>query len=505
MSIPRDYVGEPQYPEPWTTRKPREGLRDLDEAKIVYLSPDVCWTPVGSSVVPIPYPVVDKCGHDQNYTPSVRFTRKKAMVMRSCTTHVHGDRPGVRKGRISGTVGDICEPIGHADQVRAEGSHVIRHLDRFYMNNKNTEGEAIFVRSTQTYDPPKDDDPVPGSLRWQNGSDAGRVMSDASPEPLIMGAQYAQLAQLKNQSATVPESKPSTSRTPPPRTYTNNVIQFPFEAKSPPQPAQRTDPSSVYGWMKRFGWYGVAIGSILLTPGDTPLIPPLPQDADPVEKDLNNQARDLLDPLDAKYNKEVQEWYLEQLRNYNETKRRNKEESDKQVAPVPETVRIEQEKEKQRCRVDKYEKMEPICRAIGMQAHHIVPDWTLRWGTRVEAIAGEKRIDTMPGYWRGQSICVLGNARKSGTEHNEAHLADGPIEALGRTSTPPFTASLEMVKLASIKAMTAVRPHCAKQIIDAVNGEFANSNQNQLLRAKQRVQDIPEPTMKILSNGRYQK
>lgn len=66
MSIPHDnYVGEPDYPAPWTTRQPREGLRDLDGAKIVSRSPDVCLTPVGSSVVPIPYPVVDFCGHDE--------------------------------------------------------------------------------------------------------------------------------------------------------------------------------------------------------------------------------------------------------------------------------------------------------------------------------------------------------------------------------------------------------------------------------------------------------
>lgn len=98
MSIPRDtYLGEPGYPDTWTTKKPREGLRDLDEAKIVSLSPDVCWTPCGSSVVAVPYPIVDFCGHDEGYTPSVRFTGKKAMVMRSRTTHVHGDKPGVKK------------------------------------------------------------------------------------------------------------------------------------------------------------------------------------------------------------------------------------------------------------------------------------------------------------------------------------------------------------------------------------------------------------------------
>ena len=212
MSVPRDnYIGEPDYPATWTTRTPREGLRDTDEARIVSLSPDVCLTPIGSSVVPIPYPVVDFCGHDTNYTPSVRFTGKKAMVMRSCTSHVHGDAAGVRKGVKSGTVGSICEPIGHADQVRAEGSHVIRHLDEFWMNNRNTKGEAVFVRGTQTFAPPQDDDPVPGSLRWSGDSDEGVVMSDASPEPLIMGAQYAQAA-----PAAVPNFAPSPAPLPAP-------------------------------------------------------------------------------------------------------------------------------------------------------------------------------------------------------------------------------------------------------------------------------------------------
>ncbi len=60
-------------------------------------------------------------------------------------------------------MGGICEPIGHASNVRAEGSPVIRHLDRFHMNNRNTVGEAIFVRDL-TYPAPKDDDPLPGSL-----------------------------------------------------------------------------------------------------------------------------------------------------------------------------------------------------------------------------------------------------------------------------------------------------------------------------------------------------
>ncbi len=165
MSLPPSddtYIGEPQYPAPWTTKKPREGLRDTDAARIVSLAPDVCKAPG----CPVPFPVVDFCGHDENYTPSVRFTSEKAMVLRSNTTHVHGDEPGIGKGVKSGTVGARCHPIEHADQVRAEGSNVIRHLDRFHMNDCNTVGEACFVRDTKAYAAPKDDDKIPGSLKW---------------------------------------------------------------------------------------------------------------------------------------------------------------------------------------------------------------------------------------------------------------------------------------------------------------------------------------------------
>ena len=65
----------------------------------------------------------------------------------------------------SGTHGDVTEPIGHAPQVRAEGSSVIRHLDRFWMNRRNTVGEAVYVKDQRARAAPADDDPLPGSLR----------------------------------------------------------------------------------------------------------------------------------------------------------------------------------------------------------------------------------------------------------------------------------------------------------------------------------------------------
>ena len=182
MSVPDDdYVGEPEYPAPWATRRPREGMRDTDAARIVSLSPDVCLTPVGSSAVPVPYPIVDFAGHDENYTASVRFTSNKSMVLRSNTTHVHGDAPGVKKGVKSGTVGARCHPIEHAAQVRAEGSPVIRHLDRCHMNDRNTVGECQFVRDTGTYEPPEDTDPVPGSAVVKASTSPSRREAGRSP------------------------------------------------------------------------------------------------------------------------------------------------------------------------------------------------------------------------------------------------------------------------------------------------------------------------------------
>lgn len=49
-----DYAGDPPRPDPWSTNRPLEGLRETHEAQVVSLSPDVCLTPRGSVLVPVP-------------------------------------------------------------------------------------------------------------------------------------------------------------------------------------------------------------------------------------------------------------------------------------------------------------------------------------------------------------------------------------------------------------------------------------------------------------------
>lgn len=367
MSIPSDdYAGQPGYPSPWTTTRPREGLRDVDAAKIVSLAPDVCLTPVGSAVCPIPYPVVDYCGHDGNYTPSVLFTDQKAMVLRSHTTHVHGDKPGLKKGIKSGTVEGICEPIEHASQVRAEGSYIIRHLDRFWMNNRNCHGEAIFSRAAKTYAAPIDDDPIPGSLRWE-GNGRGQVLSDASPEPLIAGEQYALAgsaaayqtgnlgaAQVRSGSA-LPVPKGPAPATPPVRTVPSppggNVIRpnVPQWNRPPPTPSPK-----VGKWLFRLGRFGRAmtgVGVFIegMWPSSTamPWHDELPQDD--FERELFRKARELddqgLDPDD------IQEWFQsERMENAKRKKQPQPEpEPAPRPVPLPDTVTVEEDEENRRC------------------------------------------------------------------------------------------------------------------------------------------------------------
>lgn len=176
-----DYVGPAPRPDPWTTKEPHEGMRDNHQARVISLAPDVCLTPCGSGSVPIPYPVLDYGDHMANYVDSVRFTKQRAMVLRSNTTHVHGDEAGKDGGIKSGTYKGITEPIGHAPRVYAGKSQVIRDGDRHWMNYCNTIGEANFKRDLATYDPPPDDDPIPGSMKRVKYAFNDTTKSDAPP------------------------------------------------------------------------------------------------------------------------------------------------------------------------------------------------------------------------------------------------------------------------------------------------------------------------------------
>lgn len=122
----------------------------------------------------------------------------------------------------------------------------------------------------------------------------------------------------------------------------------------------------------------------------------------------------------------------------------------------------------------------------GNEAHHIVPDYTLRIGGRYESSKRIKTNPKLPSLRGGMCICLNKKERKDDfivNEHKEAHKADSAIRNLGKTSKVPGTVKLSTVMRSSIGIMSIVKPECAAQISVAVTAEFAGIDGDTLVRS----------------------
>lgn len=129
----------------------------------------------------------------------------------------------------------------------------------------------------------------------------------------------------------------------------------------------------------------------------------------------------------------------------------------------------------------------------GSDAHHIVPDYTLRYGTRKEARVNLKRISkNLPTLNEGMCICLskTENKKTGRKEHTDAHDVDPRIAAAGALSTVPGTIKLSEVIAMSIAATAKVKPECLKQITAVVIAEFAGVDGDTLLRSTYK---LPKP------------
>jgi hypothetical protein len=103
--------------------------------KVVSISPDVCKTPMGSAVPPVPYPVTAELITTTQVALTVRANDCPVVVYdKSVVPMTIGDAAGVAKGVKSGTVAGKCYPKDKSTTVRVEGKLVVRHDDEFWMN-----------------------------------------------------------------------------------------------------------------------------------------------------------------------------------------------------------------------------------------------------------------------------------------------------------------------------------------------------------------------------------
>jgi len=481
---------------------PCEGSRDISDGIIVSITPDVCKTPVGSSMVPIPYSITAKQADDANTVATVRFTKKRAHNMASLVTKCTGDAPGTGTGIKSGTVGSICHPKSHSNNVRIKGEWAIRDGDTWYMNNKNTVGKLVYVKSKQTFE----ETPAillsqkPDSLLPEGAENSDMVnailggMERARKEGLPAGSYQVAAA---TTAVAVPSPQPapgipannprSPNRIPRPPA---KIIQFPRTPK--PIAPTRIPVGAISRSLARV--LGVAVAILWpSTLGDGTLGPFMPYITDdPVEFSIAQEAKNLLDQNagDAEWYQDVEEWFFKELHAYRQAKEQARSEEKNTQAEskvTPGNVRVEEDKRRRDpCNVQRYGSIQ--C-AAGEQAHHIVPDSVLRYGNRAEGKAGVKRIPGMPTFRDGMAICLTGGHPDptGASEHSRAHrITDNAIKVAGDVGNPVGTTTLTTAKLAGIAGASAAKPHCIVQITAAVEAQYDGMDGNRLVNAVNR-------------------
>lgn len=102
--------------------------------------PDVCLTPVGNTVVPIPYPNIGKASDTVKGAKSVKADGQMPMVKGAKYSKSTGDEAGSRKGVVSGTITAECEFMMYSFDIKFEGKNVCRLGDPLFHNKKNIMG-----------------------------------------------------------------------------------------------------------------------------------------------------------------------------------------------------------------------------------------------------------------------------------------------------------------------------------------------------------------------------
>lgn len=115
------------------------------EAMIVCLAPDVCLTPIGSSMVPVPYMIVSRLDWSESTVSNTSFAGQQAFTMASRTNKVAGNEAGKGGGVKSGVNGGWCRPISNKASFFVSGREVLQHSCLYDMNCDGPEGPGNTV------------------------------------------------------------------------------------------------------------------------------------------------------------------------------------------------------------------------------------------------------------------------------------------------------------------------------------------------------------------------
>jgi Domain of unknown function (DUF4150) len=104
---------------------------------VVFDTPDVCKTPMGSSTPPVPYPVTALLTDCIQAVESVKANGHPVVVYdQTKVSKTLGDMAGVATGVKSSTVGALCWPLKYSKTVKAGKRNLVRDGDKFGMNGQ---------------------------------------------------------------------------------------------------------------------------------------------------------------------------------------------------------------------------------------------------------------------------------------------------------------------------------------------------------------------------------
>ena len=103
--------------------------------------PNICLTPAGSSIVPIPYPSIAQLADAADASSNVTAGGKGVILAgKTVVNQTSGDEAGTNGGVISGTQGGKCEFPQGSSSVTINGKPVVRLGDPTQQNGKNANG-----------------------------------------------------------------------------------------------------------------------------------------------------------------------------------------------------------------------------------------------------------------------------------------------------------------------------------------------------------------------------
>jgi hypothetical protein len=117
-----------------------QGISSTNSGAVTVSSPDVCLTPAGCSLVPVPYSNTAHSSTLAGGTKTVTIDGGMGTIDGCCYSKSIGDEAGRGKGVVSGTVGDKAEFINSSFDVKIEGRGACRNSDAMTHNNNNALG-----------------------------------------------------------------------------------------------------------------------------------------------------------------------------------------------------------------------------------------------------------------------------------------------------------------------------------------------------------------------------